>query len=134
MSLYLDSSALLKRYVTEPDSADCERIIRSDPSWVTARHTWVEVVRNLHRLVEPPERVRLEKAFRSDWRRINVVELDRETCEMAADLAKAHDVRTLDALHVAAALRVGGAGFPFVTFDVRQGQAARALGFTVLGR
>ena len=133
MSLYLDASALLKRYVAESDSAACDRILRSDPSWITARHTWVEVIRNIYRLLEGSERGRLEKAFHSDWRHINIVELDRNTCERAADLAKAHPVRTLDALHLAAAQRVGGTTFPFVTYDVRQAQAARALGFTVWG-
>jgi predicted nucleic acid-binding protein len=39
--------------------------------------------------------------------------------------------RTLDALHLAAAQRIGGA-VPFVTFDVRQAQAARTLGLVVL--
>ena len=40
--------------------------------------------------------------------------------------------RTLDALHLAAARRLGGAAVPFVTFDVRQAQAARTLGLAVL--
>ena len=42
------------------------------------------------------------------------------------------NARTLDALHLAAAQRLGGSAVGFVTFDVRQGQAARALGMTVL--
>lgn len=41
-------------------------------------------------------------------------------------------VRTLDALHLGAALRLGTA-VTFLTFDVRQAQAARSLGFTVAG-
>jgi predicted nucleic acid-binding protein len=43
------------------------------------------------------------------------------------------DVRTLDALHLAAAQRVGGPAMPFLTFDLRQAQAARSLGLTVVG-
>jgi predicted nucleic acid-binding protein len=43
------------------------------------------------------------------------------------------DVRTLDALHLGAAERVGGAALPFVTFDRRLAAAARRLGWTVLG-
>ncbi len=41
--------------------------------------------------------------------------------------------RTLDALHLAAARRVGGTQLAFVTFDIRQAQTARALGFAVVG-
>jgi predicted nucleic acid-binding protein len=133
VSLYVDSSALLKRYVAEDESRDCDRILRSDGVWITARHTWVEVIRNLSRLVDGADFARLIHAFRADWRRMQVVELDRLTCERAADLTKTHHVRTLDALHLAAAQRVGGTALPFFTYDLRQAQAARALGFPVLG-
>ncbi len=133
MSLYVDASALLKRYVWESNSADCDHILRSDVNWITARHSWVEVIRNLYRLLEAEERASQENAFHADWRRMNVVELDRHTCERAAELAKTHGVRTLDALHLAAAQRVGGAAPRFVTYDVRQAHDALLLGFTVLG-
>jgi predicted nucleic acid-binding protein len=39
----------------------------------------------------------------------------------------------MDALHLAEAQRLGGPGVPFLTFDLRQAQAARALGLTVVG-
>jgi uncharacterized protein len=52
VSLYVDSSALLKRYVDEPDSETAESLLRSDPSLLTARHAIVEVRRNLARLLE----------------------------------------------------------------------------------
>ena len=133
MSLYLDSSALLKRYVREPDTADCERLLHADATWTTARHTCVEVLRNLHRLLEGRERQRLERVFRIDWKRIHVVELDRETCERAGELTKSHALRTLDALHLAAAQRLGGGSIAFLTYDVKQARAARELGLRVIG-
>ncbi len=134
MSLYVDTSALLKRYVDEDDSTACERLLVADPSWVTARHTWVEVLRNLGRLLRGPERARVRTVFRADWSRMLVVELDETTCERAGVLAETLQVRTLDALHLAAAERAGAGGLPFLTYDVRQAQAARSLGWTVLGR
>lgn len=134
MSLYVDTSALLKRYIDEDDSPACERLLTGDPSWVTARHTWVEVLRHLGRLLRGPERIRMRNPFRADWSRILVVELDATTCERAGDLAETLQVRTLDALHLAAAERAGAGGLPFLTYDGRQAQAARSLGWTVLGR
>jgi predicted nucleic acid-binding protein len=134
MSLYVDTSALLKRYVLEDDSDDCERILLSDPEWVTARHTWVEMLRNLTKLLRGSERSRLKSAFRSDWDRMHVVELDAKTCERAGELAETLQVRSLDALHLAAAERAGAAGLTFVTYDLRQAQAARSLGWRVAGR
>jgi len=133
LSQYVDTSALLKRYIEEHDSERAADILDADTSWVTGRHTWVEVVRNLARLLEGRELVRIETAFRRDWRGIHVVELDRVTCERAAEIARAEGVRTLDALHLSAAQRVGGLALPFVTFDAGQARAARALGFSVKG-
>jgi predicted nucleic acid-binding protein len=133
VSLYVDSSALLKRYVDEPDSAAAESLLRSDPALLTGRHTIVEVRRNLSRLLEETDAAAARSSFADDLRIFSVVELDEATCETAASIAEVTGVRTLDALHLAAAHRIGGSAVPFLTFDVRQAQAARALGLTVVG-
>jgi predicted nucleic acid-binding protein len=133
VSLYVDSSALLKRYVDEPDSDLADSLLRSDPSLLTARHTIVEVRRNLSRLLEGRDLATARSAFLKDLAALSIVELDEVTCEAAATVAELTGVRTLDALHLAAAQRVGGPAVPFLTFDARQAQAARALGLTVVG-
>jgi uncharacterized protein len=133
VSLYVDSSALLKRYVDEPESAACEAILRSDPELVSGRHTVVEVRRNLARLLPGADLAAARSTFAADLESISLVELDATTCEAAAAIAEVTGARTLDALHLSAAQRVGGTALPFVTYDVRQAQAARSLGFTVLG-
>jgi hypothetical protein len=52
----------------------------------------------------------------------------------SAQIGEATGCRTLDALHLAAAMRVGGPGsITVLTFDVRQAQAARTLGLGVAG-
>ena len=133
MSLYVDSSALLKRYVDEPDSELADSLLGSDPTLVTARHTIVEVRRNLARLLDGRDLASARSAFASDLEVLSIVELDEVTCEGAATVAEVTGVRTLDALHLAAAQRLGGPAVPFLTFDARQAQAARALGLTVVG-
>jgi uncharacterized protein len=133
VSLYVDSSALLKRYVDEPDSKTADSLLRSDPALLTARHTIVEVRRSLARLLEERDAAAARSAFLEDLGVLSIVEVDEVTCEMAAAIAELTGVRTLDALHLAAVQRVGGAGVPFLTFDVRQAQAARGLGLTVVG-
>ena len=132
MSLYVDSSALLKRYVEEPDSDAANALLASDPNLLTGRHTAVEVRRNLARLLDERDATAAKAAFVEDLAAFGIVELDAVTCETAADIGELTGARTLDALHLAAAQRVGGAAVPFVTFDVRQAQAARMLGLTVL--
>jgi predicted nucleic acid-binding protein len=133
VSLYVDASALLKRYVDEDDSDAADTILRSDRSLVTARHTLVEVRRNLARLVGAGDLAAVKDRFARDVEAMSLVELDEVTCEAAATIAELTGVRTLDALYLAAAQRVGGSALPFLTYDLRRAQAARSLGFTVLG-
>jgi len=131
VSLYVDASALVKRYIDEPQRAECLEILSSDPSWVAARHTFIEVTHALSRDVNNSSRLIAD--FRVDWRNMLIVELDEAVCDSAADFAVNLGVRTLDALHLAAAQRVGGGALPFLTYDLRLAQAARSLGWAVLG-
>jgi len=133
VTLYADSSALLKRYVDEPDSEAADVLLRSDPVLVTGRHTLVEVRRNLARLLEDRDLRSARAAFAADVEVLALVELDSETCEAAATIAEMIGVRTLDALHLGAAQRLGASAITFLSFDVRQAQAARSLGMTVVG-
>ena len=132
MSTYVDSSALLKRYVDEADSAAADALLRADPALLTARHTIVEVRRNLARLLAGRDLTAARAAFADDLRAISIIELDEATCELAAAIAETTGARTLDALHLAAAQRISAPGVGFLTFDLRQAQAARSLGLAVV--
>ena len=132
MTLYVDSSALLKRYVDEPDSDRAVELLASDPTLVTGRHTIVEVRRNLARLLAPSDASAARASFTTDLATFAIVEIDAATCELAATIAEQTGVRTLDSIHLGAARRLGTA-IGFLTFDVRQAVAARALGFSVVG-
>ena len=133
MSLYIDASALLKVYFEEPDSDRAEEILSSDEEWITGRQALIEVRRNLARSLEGASLVQARRQFERDWRAMAVVELTPEVCNAAADLAEVTGARTLDALHLGAAKVVGGGTLPVVTFDLRQAQVARSLGWVVLG-
>lgn len=133
MSLYLDSSAVLKRYIDEHDSSRYNAIFASDTMWLTCRITWVEVWRNVGRRLPPSEATVARGALRADWQHLTVVEVDADLAEDAGRLADLTGSRSLDALHLAALERVGPAGIALVTADLRQAQAARALGWAVLG-
>jgi predicted nucleic acid-binding protein len=130
--MYVDSSALLKRYVDEGDSDAADALLRADDALLTARHAIVEVRRNLARLLSGRDLADARKAFAEDLASFSIIELDEVTCESAASIAEAFGVRTLDALHLGAAQRIADAGVGFLTFDLRQAQAARALGLVVV--
>ncbi len=132
MTTYADTSVLLKRYVAEADSDRADALLAADPELVTGRHTIGEVRRNLSRLLSGTALGSARTAFAHDIGAFAIVELDAATCELAATIGEQTGVRTLDALHLGAASRLGTA-LTFVTFDVRQAQAARSLGFAVAG-
>jgi predicted nucleic acid-binding protein len=132
VTAYVDTSVLLKRYVDEPDSDRADELLAADPELVTGRHTIVEVRRNLARLLAATDAAAARVAFAEDVAALSIIELDAATCELAATIGEQTGVRTLDSLHLGAALRLGTA-ITFLTFDVRQAQAARALGFAVAG-
>lgn len=127
MSQYIDSSALLAVLLDESTTDRMRALLDRDPDWLTARHTFVEVRRNLARVVVAGDLDDARADFAVIWARMRVVESDPVTCDLAAQLAEATGVRTLDALHLAAARRIGP-DVPVLTLDRRLGEAARTLG------
>jgi predicted nucleic acid-binding protein len=131
--IYVESSALLKLYVEEAESAEARRLLVDADDWSTGRHTFVEVRRNLARILEGDSLREHRRWFERHWVEMTVVDLTEGVCQRAAEFAESTGVRTLDALHLGAAHETGGTTFPFVTFDGRLAAAARSLGWTVLG-
>lgn len=132
MVLYVDSSALLKRYVREHDSEAAIEHMASDPVLVTSRITEVELRRNLARLLEGDQAAVAKRQFLDDLDAFALIAVDAATCNEAARIAEQTLCRSLDAIHIAAALRSGEAT-TLLTFDIRQAQAARSVGLAVVG-
>lgn len=131
MTLYVDTSALLKRYVAEPQSELVDEVLGAEKGLVTARHTIVELRRNLSRMLTGTALVEARHDALDDWALFSIIELDSTTCELASTVAEQTGSRTLDALHLAAARRLGTAVRLF-TFDRQQAAIARGLGIHVL--
>ena len=66
MTTYVDASALLKRYVDEPDRDRAEQFLAADPVLATGRHTIVEIRRNLARLLDGRDLERARSMFLAD--------------------------------------------------------------------
>lgn len=130
--LYVESSALMKRYVAEPDSNIAIGIIDAEPVLATSRLTEVEVRRNLARLLRGTNLAAQRERLLADFAAFAVVELDSAVLEDAACIAEETLCRSLDAIHLAAARRLGPAT-ALLTFDRRQARAAQAIGLSVQG-
>lgn len=133
MTTYVDSSAVLKLYLDEADSDEAQRLIDEDPVLVTSWLTVVEVRRNLSRALAGTVLADARVAFERDLDAFALISLDEASWWAAADVADELGVRSLDAVHLAAAKRLRMNDLRFCTFDLRQGQAARALGLRVVG-
>jgi predicted nucleic acid-binding protein len=123
--VYLDASAAVKLVVSEPESSSLRTFLAGEASRVSSRVLAIELIRAVTR-VTPSS---LDQA-RSVLGSIEFIELDEEIAERAAGLEPAA-LRSLDAIHLATALALGEDLDAFVTYDARQGDAARTLGLTV---
>lgn len=132
MIAYVESSALLKLYLDEPDTAVAFAVLHEYETWATGRHTLVEVRCKLARMLTGDDLAHARAAFEEDWELMAIVELDRATCDAAASLGERTGVKSLDALHLGAAEAAGAAeGLPLVTFDHRVRDVATGLGWVV---
>jgi predicted nucleic acid-binding protein len=123
--VYLDASAAVKLVVSEPESASVRMFLAGDVSRVSSRVLAVELIRAVIR----GSPASLDQA-RSLLGVIEFIELDEEVAERAAGLEPAA-LPSLDAIHLATALALWEDLDAFVTYDARQGDAARMLGLTV---
>lgn len=138
MIRYFDASALAKRYVVEPDSAEVARLLRG-ASAATSRLSEVEIASALARRRRegalPPDAHDAALAMlRADFARLRVVELAPELVSTVHPLLARHPLRAGDALHLAAALALRddpATVLEFVCYDDRLCRAARAEGLRV---
>ena len=75
---------------------------------------------------------RATRAVKDEWPAFGVVEVDQPLVEHAAMLALDRDLRSLDSLHLAAALVLPGDDLVFATWDHRLHTAAGAEGIQLL--
>ncbi|MGA8744821.1 MAG: type II toxin-antitoxin system VapC family toxin [Solirubrobacterales bacterium] len=126
--LYLDASALVKRYVAEEGSDLVLSAMQEPQAWAMCRIGYVETVR----AVGLAGGRKLVKRVEADWLSIDVVEVDSALAEHAAQLALSAELRSLDALHLAAALLLPPDGLTVATWDARLHRAAVDQGLETL--
>jgi predicted nucleic acid-binding protein len=143
---FVDSSALVKRYVLETGTAWVRGMTRKNPSTVIyiAHITAVEVTcavarRRKGRTLTPPRASSILRRLRQHLAaRYTVIEVTPDLVDDAMRLGNAHALRAYDAMQLAVALEVNRShqadGFgPITLISADQGlnAAARAEGMTV---
>lgn len=119
---YLDSSALVKLAVEEPESAALRRYLRRRRPVVSSALARTEVLRSL--LLEGDEAL---ARGRSVLDRVELIRVNDRILNAAAMLLPV-EVRSLDAIHLATARQLEADLGRVVTYDERMLNAARQLG------
>ena len=140
---YLDSSALVKRYVAETGTEWIARLcaVEAANTLYTVRMTGAEIAAALFRKVREGTLAASDAQaavtrFKDDFRRrYQIVEITDELVETAMDLVERHALRGYDAVQLAAVLELQGARLSlslspihFVCADNRLNEAAEEEG------
>lgn len=139
MVLYVDTSALLKRYVAEAESENVIAKMDAATATSTALITRTEVAAALSRArrenrMDADEARRVEQAFLEDWADVRKVPVTEELVGSAAQLSWTRELRAYDAVQFAAGLRCQAIlarlreDTVFACFDKKLRRAARAEG------
>lgn len=123
--VYLDSSALVKLVIAERESPALRRYLADEPERASCALARVEVLR----AVRGHGSAALTRARRL-LQRLNLVQLDDELLDAAAAVDP-RVLRSLDAIHLAAAQLFGDELTAVVTYDRRMATAAHQIDLTV---
>lgn len=136
MILYLDASALVKRYVAESGSADVAAAIDASRIVSTSIISRAEVTAALAKAVRVGLATRKAAArcladFEADWPDLIRLEISEAVVARAASVAWQQGLRGYDAVHLAAALHwqeALGETVTVATYDRELWRGARASG------
>jgi uncharacterized protein len=124
---YIDSSAVLKLAIHEPETAALEAHVAGCEGLVSSRLAVLECRRAAGRA----SRVRVLQAVDDVLDAIYLLDITEAILDDAAT-ADPSLLRSLDAIHLATALSIGDAQVEVITYDKRFADAARANGLTVV--
>ena len=141
MDAYFDSAIIVKLYVQEATSPDAVRLAGGYTAPYALTQWQALEVKNAIRLkvfrgeITPAEMSQSIAGFEQDiatgrWQRppYAVAAVEQKAEELSAGHSATFGCRTLDIIHVAAALVIGAKDF--ITFDRRQGALAKQAGLT----
>ena len=140
MILYLDASALVKRYIAEKNSLQVNAWITSADAVVTSLITRSEVsaaIGRAHRMkwITYDDALSALETFRKEWGKLQRLPVNEVTVERADSLAWEHNLRGYDAVHLATALlwqETIGSTVIVATFDAQLSEVAHRNQMSVL--
>ena len=140
MTLYLDTSTLVKLYVSEPGSLDVMDMLDGADAVTTCVVSYAEARaamarRRRDRTLSPQEFARSRDAFEADWAAMLTVEVTVALVRRAGAIAERYGLRAYDSIQLAAyeqvALDAGVEQTTFSSADRELNRAAKAIARTM---
>jgi uncharacterized protein len=140
VTLYLDTSSLVKLYVTETGSDEVRHLVGEATVVVTSVVAYAETRAALARLRREGELTAaklasVKREFEGEWPAYLTIEVTDSLSRVAGELAQRYSLRGFDSVHLASfadvARRAGARETRFSSFDDRLTQAARRLARTL---
>lgn len=125
MRCYLDSSALAKLVIREPESHALRTFLKRSEMMLSSAIAETELLRAARRISD-----QTVKAAPRVLSVVALMEVSREILSSASLLEPA-SLRTLDSIHLATALELADELDSFVTYDFKLAEAARSAGLPV---
>lgn len=140
MILYLDSSALIKRYVEEERTGDIDTLWDDVQIIVSSTVSFAECIAAFRRkfregFLSEKEYGQTVKAFKNEYARLILVPITSELNHMIEDLLLRHGLRGFDTIHLASALLIkkeSHLSVSFACFDQALNKAADKEGLNPL--
>lgn len=136
MTLYLDTSSLVKLYVAEAGADVVRQVVQNATVVATSVIAYAETRAALARLrgegeLSPSKFASVKREFEGDWPTYLALEVTDSLSRVAGDLAERYRLRGYDSVHLASfaevARRAGPRETRFSSFDDRLNRAARKL-------
>jgi uncharacterized protein len=139
--LYLDTSALVKRYFEEPHSIEVAEQWQKADEIATSSVAYAEALASFHRksreaALDAETLDTISNNFRSDWQTLIRIQVTDELNTYVDRALAAHALRGFDAIHLASAMILRESfleSLLFICFDQRLTQAAKSEGIKTYG-
>jgi predicted nucleic acid-binding protein len=120
----------MKIYVDEEFTEQCKKIIGEYSEIYLSRIGVTETLINLRKRLSTQEFALAAKLFEGDISAFNIIDFNEQISYSAVDISEGTNLATLDAIHLASALKIRSAGIDFLSYDTVQRNAAKSLGLT----
>ncbi len=136
MTLYLDTSSLVKLYVAEPGSEVVRQLVADSHVVATSVVAYAETRAALARLrrdrvLTASKTTSVKREFDEQWPTYLTLDATESLCRAAGEVAEKYGLRGFDSIHLASfaeiARRAGAGEARFSSFDERLNAAATKL-------